>query len=399
VSGEGRDSWLLDPRWQAGVAAPIALLLVAAGAVSTGHAGAEARQLAPVVGFLVAVLVLAAGCEAEGLFAAAAERIAARAGGAPVRLLAGVFGLAAVSTVVLSLDTTVVLVTPVVVAAARRSRLSPAPGAYAGAHLANSASLLLPVSNLTNLLALAVMPIGFGRFVGLMTLPWIAVLAVEWLGLRTVMRAELRRPDDVAPPERPVTAVPLFASAVVTATLAGFVVASFAGIPVAWPAAAGAALVTGRLLLRRRLTPAAVFRAAQIPFAVFVLALGVVVRAISDNGAGNLLGHLVPGGSSFAALLGVAVLGAVTANLVNNLPATLLLLPLVASGGVGPVLALLIGVDVGPNLAYPGSLATLLWRRQVGDVAGLRRWTVLGLATVPAGLLAATAALWLGLRV
>jgi arsenical pump membrane protein len=87
--------------------------------------------------------------------------------------------------------------------------------------------------------------------------------------------------------------------------------------------------------------------------------------------------------------------------LINNLPATLLLLPIVAVGGVGPVLAMLIGVDIGPNLSYPGSLATLLWRRAVADVddvPNLRVFTRLGILTVPAAIGLSTAALWLSLR-
>jgi arsenical pump membrane protein len=95
----------------------------------------------------------------------------------------------------------------------------------------------------------------------------------------------------------------------------------------------------------------------------------------------------------------------VLSNLMNNLPATLLLLPIVAVAGVagvGPALAVLIGADIGPNLTYPGSLATLLWRRAVADVDGVPAagdFTRLGLATVPLALVASTVALWLSLRV
>jgi arsenical pump membrane protein len=88
-------------------------------------------------------------------------------------------------------------------------------------------------------------------------------------------------------------------------------------------------------------------------------------------------------------------------NLINNLPATLLLLPIVAVGGVGPALAMLIGVDVGPNLSYPGSLATLLWRRAVDgvdDVPNLGVFTRLGVLSVPIAIVLPTAALWLALR-
>jgi arsenical pump membrane protein len=88
-----------------------------------------------------------------------------------------------------------------------------------------------------------------------------------------------------------------------------------------------------------------------------------VVRAVSANGLGDVVRHVVPAGDGFVSLLAVAAVAALISNLINNLPATLLLLPIVAVGGVGPALAMLIGVDVGPNLSYPGSLATLLWRR------------------------------------
>lgn len=389
------------PRWQTVVAVPAAAVLIGVGAVSGAGAETELRRLAPVVGFLVAVLVLAAMCDREGLFTAAGGAVGRLSRGLAGRLLAGGVALAAVSTVVLSLDTTVVLVTPVVIAAARSRRLDPAPVAYASAHLANSGSLLLPVSNLTNLLAVAAVPIGFGRFAGLMLLPWLVMLAVEWIGVRLVFRRELgvpRAETNGSAAAAPPTPVPWFATAVVAATLAGFVVASATGVPVAWPAGAGALVLALWLLARRRTTPFTVARAGQLPFAVFVLALGIVVRAASVHGLAGVLRDVLPSGTSLLALLGVAVVSAIAANVLNNLPATLALLPLVAAGGAGPVLAMLIGVDVGPNLTYPGSLATLLWRRQVGSLASLRRWTVLGLLTVPVGIVLAVLGLWAALQ-
>lgn len=98
---------------------------------------------------------------------------------------------------------------------------------------------------------------------------------------------------------------------------------------------------------------------------------------------------------------GSAALAAVLANVINNLPAVLVLVPLAAPSGPGAVLAVLLGVNIGPNLTYAGSLTTLLWRRIVHhhehDVA-LREFTVLGLLTVPAALTLATVALWVSLR-
>ena len=130
--------------------------------------------------------------------------------------------------------------------------------------------------------------------------------------------------------------------------------------------------------------------------------MGVIVQGVVDNGLGRGLTHLVPDGSSLPALLVTAAVAAVLANLINNLPAVLALLPVAASVGPGTLLAVLIGVNLGPNLTYVGSLATLLWRRIVhehdGD-PGLARFTVLGLRAVPTTLIASTVALWVGLQV
>lgn len=130
---------------------------------------------------------------------------------------------------------------------------------------------------------------------------------------------------------------------------------------------------------------------------MFVLALGVVVEAVVTGGPASGLGRLLPDGDSLPALLGVAAVAAVLANVVNNLPAVLALLPLAAPAGPAHVLAVLIGVNLGPNLTYVGSLATLLWRRILhrhGIDVSLARFTLLGLLTVPATVAASTVALW-----
>jgi arsenical pump membrane protein len=150
-----------------------------------------------------------------------------------------------------------------------------------------------------------------------------------------------------------------------------------------------------------RVTASEVLRAASPFFCLFVLALGLVVRAVSDHGMDTVIRHITPSGSDLLALLGVAAVSAVLANVVNNLPATLLLLPVLAAGGVAPALAMLIGVGIGPNLTYPGSLATLLWRRVVSGVDGvpdLGDFSRLALLTVPAGVVLATVALWASLH-
>jgi arsenical pump membrane protein len=386
---------------EAVVAVPAAGVVVGTGAISLEHARAEAGHLGPVAGFLAAVLVLARLCDGEGLFRACGAWMARAAAGRPGRLLGAVFALAAVTTAVLSLDATVVLLTPVVFATAARLGTRPKPHVYACTHLSNTASLLMPVSNLTNLLAFAATGLSFTRFAGLMALPWLAAIAAEYGVFRryfaTDLSAAAPAPDAASAPE-----TPLFALVTVACTLAGFVLTSALGVSPAWAAAAGALVLAARALARHHANVRGIIGAADLPFLAFVLALGIVVRAVTDNGLAGALGHLIPSGTGLAALADTAAVAAVLANLINNLPAVLVLLPLTAPAGPGAVLAVLLGVNIGPNLTYAGSLATLLWRRIMHTHAhdvNLTEFTRLGLLTVPAALALAVLALWGSLHV
>src|SRR3954467_9514292 len=177
------------PDWA--VAAVAAALLVATGVLPPDAARSAAGDIGPTLGFLAALLLLADGCRAAGLFDALGAAMATGARGRPRRLLAMVFLVAAATTAVLSLDAPVVLLPPVVFAAAARLRASARPHVYACSHLANSASLLLPVSNLTNLLAFRASGLSFARFAALMALPWLAVIGIEWLVLSGSFRSDL----------------------------------------------------------------------------------------------------------------------------------------------------------------------------------------------------------------
>ncbi len=389
-------------RWpEAAVAAPAAGLLLLTGVVTTDSAATEVRELLPVTAFLGAVLALGKLCDDEGLFRAAGTAMARMSRGDPHRLLGGVFLLAAATTAVLSLDATVVLLTPVVLATARTLSVSPKPHAYATAHLSNSASLLLPVSNLTNLLAFGAAGISFAMFAAVMVLPWLVVIAVEYLLLRLLFKRELaeRSPRDEPPPAAD---MPVFVLVVLGLTLAGFVVTSALDIAPAWAALAGAIVLGVRSVARGRSSVKGILTSIDVPFLVFVLCLGVVVDAVMRHGLGDFMKAHVPLGHSLGALLVIAAVAAALANVVNNLPAVLVLLPVVAAAGPAAVLAVLIGVNVGPNATYPGSLANLLWRniiRREGLAAGFLEFSRVGLLTTPLCLVAGVVCLWAGTRV
>jgi arsenical pump membrane protein len=184
---------------------------------------------------------------------------------------------------------------------------------------------------------------------------------------------------------------------VVGLTLAGFAVGESVGVAPAWVAVVGASVLAVRSLGRRHTTVTEIARSVHVSFLVFVLALGIVVQAVMLNGMDRAMSSVLPSGSGLLALLGIAAIAAALANVVNNLPATLVLLPLVAPSGPVAILAVLIGVNIGPNLTYVGSLSNLLWRRVLrrhGVDAGVGEYTRLGLCTVPPALVLAVLALW-----
>ena len=264
----------------------------------------------------------------------------------------------------------------------------------------NTASLLLPVSNLTNLLAFAASGLSFTRFAALMALPWLVAIGAEYAVFRRFFATDLdagaQAPPAAEPPE-----VPVFVLAVVACTLAGFVLTSAAGVNPAWAAAAGAAVLAARALVQRRTTPAAIVRAANVPFLFFVLALGIVVRAVVDNGLGRGSGASAARRHHAARPAGHRGAG--------RRPGQRDQQPARRAGAAaagrprrpGAVLAVLLGVNIGPNLTYAGSLATLLWRRIVREHdtdVDLGEFTRLGLLTVPAALILAVLALWASLH-
>ena len=181
---------------------------------------------------------------------------------------------------------------------------------------------------------------------------------------------------------------------VLAATFAGFLI----GIDPAWPAVIGALT----MVAVERVRPLDVLRAVDVPLLVFVLGLAIIVRAVGAHGVGDVVADVLPTGDNLLALIGVTLVAAVLANLLNNVPAVLLLLPAAATGGTATVLAVLIGVNAGPNLTPTGSLATLLWRRVLRDREAeppLGEFLRLGALTVPPALVLGTVALWLGLQV
>jgi len=368
----------------------IGAIFIAVGVLPVPDALAVADRVWPVLLFVVAItIVTELAAEAE-LFRVVAEFTAKWGRGRTIALWLFVVALAVISTVFLSLDTTAVLLTPVVVLLARHVGIPPLPFALTTVWLANTASLLLPVSNLTNLLAEhqleGVGPLGFAS---LMALPALVAVVVPCLVLLVIYRRSLftrYEPDAPAPASDRVL---LIASAVVILALLPALVS---GLPVWIPASIAAVVLGGFFVARRR----SALRFSLVPWQVVVLASGLflVVEAGHSLGLATALEAVAGSGDDPLSLLQLSATGVAGANVVNNLPAYLALEPVAES----PlrIAALLIGVNAGPLITPWASLATLLWHQRLTalDVElSWRRYALLGLLVVPLTVIPAVLAL------
>lgn len=344
----------------------------------------------PILLFVLAITVVTELAAAAGLFTVIAQHTARWGRGRAWTLWLLVALLATVSTIFLSLDTTAVLLTPVVVVLARHSGLDPLPFALTTVWLANTGSLLLPVSNLTNLLAQHAMgqPSPF-EFAALMAAPAVVAivvpLAVIFVLYRRSLLARYRTGEGVAVDD-PV----LFRwSAGVVAALVPLLVS---GLPV-WIPAVAAALVLGAVFLVRR---RGVLRVGLLPWQLILLASGLFlfIEALHAVGLGTVLAAVSGEGESPLALLRLAVTGMVGANAIDNLPAYLALEP--SAESPLRLAALLIGVNAGPLITPWASLATLLWHQRLTSMGVEIRWgryMLLGVVVAPLTVVLSTLAL------
>lgn len=371
------------------------LLAVGVVAILTGILPLDAAlavgdRVWPILLFAVAITIVAELAAEAGVFTAVAERLARIGLGRAWVLWLLVVALAVGCTVFLSLDTTAVLLTPVVVLLARHNGLPPLPFALTTVWLANTGSLLLPVSNLTNLLALDAL--GFhdpARFAALMAAPAVVAIVVPCVAIAVVFRRDLAvrylgSPIDRLP-DRPLFVL----SAVVLALLLPLLVS---GMPVWLPASVAAVVLAAAFLARRR----EVLRFSLVPWQIVVFAGGLffVVEAAHGVGLTTVLAGVAGEGDDPVALLRLAFAGLVGANGIDNLPAYLALEPVAESAP--RLAALLVGVNAGSLITPWASLAVLLWHRRLvslGVELRWRRYVVLGVVVAPVTVALATLAL------
>ncbi len=394
---------LIRPRGisEAWIAAAGALMMIAAGPLTARDMLPVLKETADILAFLAGMMVLTVIVEGAGLFAFLAEGCARLARGSGVALLCLVFALGTTVTALLSLDVTVIVLTPIIYAVTVRRRLNALPFMFACTFVANTSSLLLPISNLTNLLLYHELRLSFTAFVARMWLPNLAAVVANLLIFLWLFRSQLPRrfeTEALSPLPQPDWWFGL-ASMVLAGTLAGLIVLGVQGQPLAPAAAAGAILLFTVGWLTGRASPRTVLHEVSWPVLVFVVGMLLVVRGFERGWLDHLAVH--PPHDARWALVAGAVGTAIGSNIVNNVPMALLAIPLIerASGPARQALAfgVLAGANIGPTLTTYGSLATMLWLaliRKRGLDVSTRAYVRVGVITMPVVLLAALLALW-----
>ncbi|MEW5094662.1 SLC13 family permease [Clavibacter michiganensis] len=363
----------------------VVLLVVGAVAVATGalpldDLGVLYERVWPILLFVVAITVVTELASEAGLFTWIAERAAGLGRGRTWALWLATVVLACLCTIFLSLDTTAVLLTPVVVVLARHCGLPPLPFALTTVWLANTASLLLPVSNLTNLLAEHELGgLGPAGFAALTVAPALVAIAVPVLAILVIHRKDLFTRYEVGPPTAPTDRVLLVGSAVVVGLL---VPALVSGVEV-WIPALAAAVVLAILTAVRR---PRVLRLGLLPWQLVVFASGlfIVMEAAQSLGLTAVMAAISGQGQDAAALFRLAGVATLSANAVDNLPAYLALEPV--AGSPERLVAILVGVNAGPLITPWASLATLIWHERLVSMGVHIKWSrymLLGLVVAP----------------
>lgn len=379
-----------------------ALLLVVLGLLPLRQASHAVKEGLDVYLFLTGMMILAEMARVEHVFDWAAGVAATHARGSPQRLFALVYGVGIAVTALLSNDATAVVLTPAVLAVVRRARVSPKPYLLACALIANAASFVFPISNPANLVV-------FGRgipplfaWLRIFLLPSVASIAVTFVCLRWQERHALAKHIEGSVEPAPLTVEGKMALAGLLLAAAALIGASAFGLPLGAPTCCAAAVALLVVTVRNPRILARVARGIAWSVLPLVAGLFAIVEALESAGlrrAGEaglqslaaLPAWAAKGASAFAVALG--------SNAMNNLPVGLMSGSILRHAGDSGLVAhaLLLGVDLGPNLSVTGSLATILWlialrREKVEITAG--EFFRIGLLAMPAALAASLLVLW-----
>ena len=351
--------------------------------------------------FLAGMMLLAELARREGLFDWLAAHAAEAARGSAARLFSLVYVVGIVVTAFLSNDATAVVLTPAVYAAAKAAKAEPLPYLVVCAFIANAASFVLPISNPANLVLYGNQMPPLGDWLRQFALPSVLAIGATYAALRWLYRDHLRDAiaTDIKVP--PLSDGGHYTAYGVGVTAVALLAASAFEIQLGAPTFTAGAVTALFVLIRNKETPWPLLGGVSWGVLPLVAGLFILVAGLNATGVVAALSDLLQRGiqQSEAATAWAAGGGlAVATNLMNNLPAGL-----IAESAVAPIRApesvrgaLLIGVDLGPNLSVTGSLATILWLlalRRDGEHVRARDFLRVGAITMPPALILALGAL------
>jgi len=349
--------------------------------------------------FLIGMMLLSETAREQGLFEWVAATASIHARGSTTRLFALVYITGIVTTTFLSNDATAVVLTPAVSAAARKAKAEPLPLLFACALIANAASFVLPISNPANLVLYGGKMPPLGQWFASFALPSIAAIVVTFLVLRWVERKRLAGPCEGDIDRMPLTPGGRAAFAGIAVTAIVLLIVSALDVQLGLPTFIAGVATTLAVCALGRKSPLALARNVSWSVLPLVAGLFVLVEALDRTGVIGRVADALRAASANP-VHGAAVSGTVLAfvsNLMNNLPAGLVASTAVAQAHPPRLMvdALLIGVDLGPNLSITGSLATILWLqaiRREGEDVGFWQFLKVGAVAMPLALMAALAA-------
>ncbi|MDB5625595.1 MAG: arsenic transporter [Tardiphaga sp.] len=365
---------------------------------------AAAAKGADVYFFLIGMMLLAEVARKEGLFDWLAAQAVRHADNSAQRLFLIVYGVGTLVTVFLSNDATAVVLTPAVYAATRAAKVEPLPYLLVCAFIANAASFVLPISNPANLVLFGEHMPALLPWLRLFAAPSLAAIVVTYLALRFTQRHALTAHVASIESIVPLSRGGRLAAAGIAVTALVLMAASARGHDLGLPTFIAGVVVAVVVLAIARRSPWPVLRDVSWSVLPLVAGLFILVEGLNTTGVLPALARLLNEGAAASPQLTAWLSGlsvAIGTNLVNNLPMGLMAATVSQSAAVPAHVtgAILIGVDLGPNLSVTGSLATILWlialRRESENVTALQFLKV-GLVVMPPALVAAlTALLWL----
>jgi arsenical pump membrane protein len=370
-------------------------LLLAFRLVPLPLAGRAAAKGTDVYLFLAGMMLLSELAREHGVFDWLSSVAVRSANGSYSRLFLLVYAVGTVVTVVMSNDATAVVLTPAILVAVRKAKVEPLPYLFVCAFIANAASFVLPISNPANLVVFHNQMPPLGRWLLWFGVPSILSIVATFALMRWIFRKQLRGAIEAQIENHLLNHHGKLALTGLAATALVLLAASSLNWDLGLPTFVTAIGVTAAVSLTARSNPLPLVREISWGTLVLVAGLFVMVDAVETIGALQLTQSWLAWAETFAPWAGALIVGFVVGfanNLVNNLPLGLIAgSTLQATHAQGLIAsAVLIGVDLGPNLSITGSLATILWlialRREKLDVS-FCSFLKVGVVAMPVALL------------